>query len=129
MDASPQSFFTAPSPQSRPTGSPETSVALPPVNRAGTEEDFITALDTSVPHPMPRSMNNGATLDWSGKEPVEEPRHDRRWSLAITKRKTKDKATSVPSLDHSALGVPRDPNYDGLFRCSNPQTWSLMNHI
>ena len=122
MDASPQSFFTAPSPQSRPTGSPETSVTLPPVDRADTEEDFITALDASVPHPMPRSIDNGATLDWSGKELVVEPRHDRRWSLAITKRKTKDKATSVSSLDHSTLDVPRDPDYDGSFRRSNPQT-------
>ena len=128
-DASPQSFFTTPSPQRRPTGSPEASVALPPVNRANTEEDFITTLDASVPHPMPRSIDNGATLDWSGKEPVEEPKHERRWSLAIAKRKTKDKATSVSSLEHPVLDVPRDPDYDGLFHCSKPQTQSLMTRI
>ena len=122
MDASPQSFFTTPSPRGRPTGSPETSVAPPPVDRPDTEENFTTAMDASVPHPMPRSIDNGATLDWSGKEPVEEPRHDRRWSLAITKRKTKDKATSVSSLDHFALDVPPDPDYDGLFLRSSPQS-------
>jgi len=125
-DASPQSFFTTPSPQRRPPGPSVTGVGFPPVNRADTEEDFVTPLDASVPHPMPRSIDNGATLDWSGKEVVEEPRHDRRWSLSITKRRTKDKVTSIPSLDHSPLDVSHESDYDGLFHCPNSQMWPLI---
>ena len=92
------------------------------MNRADTGEDFIASLDTSIPHPIPRSLDNGATLDWSGKEAAEEPKHDRKWSLSITKRKTKDKTMSTSSLDHSPLDISRDSNYDGLFCRVNPRT-------
>jgi hypothetical protein len=114
-DTSPQSFFTDSSSHSRDPISP-LNIAFPPVNRADTGEDFVASLGASVPHPMPRSLNDGATLDWSGKEAVEEPKHDRKWSLSITKRKIKDKAMSISSLDHShsPLDISRDSNYEGL---------------
>jgi hypothetical protein len=67
-------------------------------------------------------MDNGATLDWSGKEAIEEPKHDRKWSLSMTKRKIKDKAMSISSPDHSPLDISRDSNYDGLLHRSNQQT-------
>jgi len=98
------------------------------MHRADTGEDFVASLDASIPHPMPRSLDNGATLDWSGKEGVEEPKHDRKWSLSITKRKAKDKATSS-SLDHSPLDISRDSNYGGLFHRAYPQTQPLMTYI
>ena len=92
------------------------------MNRADTGEDFITSLDASIPHPMPRSLDNGATLDWSGKEVAEEPKLNRKWSLSITKRKARDKATSTSSLDHPPLDISRDSNYHGLFCRAYPQT-------
>ena len=114
-DASPQSFFSnLPSPNKDPS-SPGENVAFPSVNRTDKGDDFVASLDSSVPHPMPRSLDNGATLDWSGKEITEEPRHDRKWSLSINKRKPKDKATSISSLDHSSLDIPHDSTYDGIF--------------
>lgn len=64
---------------------------------------------------MPRSLDNGATLDWSGKEIAEEPKHDRKWSLSIPKRRAKDKTMSTSSLDPPSLDIPRDSSYDGLF--------------
>lgn len=75
----------------------------------------MASLDANVPHPMPRSIDNGTTLDWSGKEAVEESRHGRKWSLSVTKRRTKDKTKSMSSLDHSPLDTSRDSDYDGLF--------------
>ena len=70
---------------------------------------------------MPRSLDNGATLDWSGMEIAEELKHDRKWSLSINKRKTKDKTTSVSSLDHSPLDISHDSTYDGPFHRAYPQ--------
>lgn len=119
-DTSPQSFFTTSSPHSRIPISPAVNVVSPSVDRADTGENFVASLDASAPHPMPRSLDDGATLDWSGKDVVEEPKHDRRWSLSIPKRKTKDKAMSITSLDHSPLDTSSD--YDGLFYSSDPQT-------
>jgi len=66
---------------------------------------------------MPRSLDNGATLDWSGKEIVGEPKRDRKWSL---KRKAKDKAVSISSLGHSPLDIPRDSDYDGSSHSFDP---------
>lgn len=123
-EASPQSFFSNSSSPSRAPVSPRESVAFPSTGHAG--EDFVATLDASVPHPMPRSLDNGATLDWSGREMTEEPKHDRKWSLAINKRKAKDKATSVSSLDHSSLDIPQESSYDGLSYRNSPQTEILM---
>ena len=120
-DTSPQSFFSVSSSQSRVPASPAANVAFPPINRADTGEDFIASLDASIPHPMPRSLDNGATLDWSGKEVAEEPKLNRKWTLSITKRKPKDKAMSTSSPDHSPLDISRDSNYGGLFYCAYPQ--------
>jgi len=122
MDTSPQSFFSTSSSQSKAPVPPAANVEFPAVNRAGTREDFVASLNAGVPYPMPRSLDNGATLDWSGGEAIEEPKHDRKWSLSINKRKTKDKAMSISSLDHSPLDMSRDSDFDGLFRRSNPRT-------
>jgi hypothetical protein len=115
-DTSPQSFFSDLSSPSRAPVPPGGNVAFPSIGRTDTGDDFVASLDASVPHPMPRSLDNGATLDWSGKEITDEPRHDRKWSLSINKRKTKDKATSISSLDHSSSGIPPESTYDGMFR-------------
>lgn len=114
-DTSPHSFFSTPSPQTRAPASPTTNVAFPSTSNADAGEDFIVSLDATAPHPMPRSLDNGATLDWSGKEITEEPKHDRKWSLSIPKRRAKDKTMSTTSLDHPSLDIPRDSNYDGVF--------------
>ena len=124
-DASPHSFFSNPSSPSRAPVSPVENVTFPSINRTDTGEDFVSTSDVTVPHPMPRSLNGGATLDWSGKEAAEEPKHDRKWSLSINKRKTKDKATFTPSLDHPSQGVPLNSDYDGLFHHRSPQTQVL----
>ncbi|KAF9643854.1 hypothetical protein BDM02DRAFT_3175491 [Thelephora ganbajun] len=124
-ETSPQSFFSTSSSQSRAPLSPGASIAFPSINSADAAEDFVASLDASVPHPMPRSPDNGATLDWSGKEVAGEPRHDRKWSLSINKRKTKGKATSISSLDHSPIDNSRDSNYDErvarIRACMKPQ--------
>ena len=113
-DASPHSFFSDSSSPTKALVSPEQITASPSSNHA-TGEDFITTSDAVVSHPIPRSLDNGATIDWSGKEVIEEPKRDKRWSLSINKRKTKDKATSISSLDHFSSAIPRDSDYDGLF--------------
>lgn len=118
-NASPQSFFSnSPSPTNVPV-SPGENTTPPPVDREDTGEDLDGTLDSAVSHPMPRSLDNGATLDWSGKEVTEEPKHERKWSLAINKRKGKDKVMSAASLDNSSLGISRHSDYDGSFHHHN----------
>ena len=126
-DVSPQSFFST-STQSRVPASPEENVVFPFMNHTDAEEDFASTSDASIPHPMPRSLDNGVTLDWSGKEVAEQPKRERKWSLSINKRKTQGKATSIPSLDNSSPRTSRDPTYDGMFR-HNPQTQCLITDI
>ena len=77
---------------------------------------------------MPLLLDNGATLDWSRNEVGEEPKHERRWSLAIKKRKNKDKTMSISSPDHSPLGIPHNCDYDGLFH-HNPQARLLIPYV
>lgn len=128
-DASPHSFFSNPSSPNRAPVSPGENVTFPSIDRAGAGEDVVSTSEATVPYPMPRSLDNGATLDWSGKEAVEEPKLDRKWSLSINKRKTKDKAVFTPSLDNLSPGVPLDCDYDGLFRHRNPQTQFLTIRV
>jgi hypothetical protein len=128
-DASPQSFFSNPSSPTRAPVPPGGNIAFPSINHAATGEDSVPTSDAIVPYPMPRSLDNGVTLDWSGKEAVEEPKLDRKWSLSINKRKTKDKAVSIPSPDYPSPSVPRDCDYEGLFQRRNPQTQLLMTRI
>ena len=128
-DTSPHSFFSTSSSPNRVPVPPAVDIAFPSIDRTSTRDDFIASLDASVPHPMPRSLDDGATLDWSGKEVVEEPKHDRKWSLSINKRKTKDKAMSISSLDHSPPDISCGSNYDGLFYHAYPQMQLLMTHI
>jgi hypothetical protein len=74
---------------------------------------------------MPRSLDDGATLDWSGKEVAEEPKHDKKWPLLINKRKVKDKAVTASALDPSPPGISPDSDYDGSFRPDIPQLFLL----
>jgi hypothetical protein len=56
--------------------------------------DFSPSVgDTFALHPVPVSSNDGATLDWSGYDAMEE-RHDRKWSISVAKRKGKHKPTT-----------------------------------
>lgn len=126
---SPQSFFSNPSSPSRTSFSPGDNIPIHSTNRADTGEDFVATSDAVVSHPTPRSLDNGVTLDWSGKEAAEGPKHERKWSLSIHKRKTKDKAVSASSLDHSSSGVTRESDYDGLFNNHNPQTHLLTARV
>ncbi|KAJ7596637.1 hypothetical protein C8J56DRAFT_882340 [Mycena floridula] len=50
-------------------------------------------------HPVPTSLDDGSTLDWSGPAPEEE-KMERRWTLSITRHKEKEKP---PQITMSAL--------------------------
>jgi hypothetical protein len=72
-----------------------TGVTFPPSNgfNAGESEvDFRPSVSATASHPVPRSTDDGVTLDWSGDK-LSDEKLDRRWSLSITKRKPKDKPT------------------------------------
>ena len=107
----------------------EGNIVFPSVHHADAGEDFVAPSEFTISHPMPRSLDNGATLDWSGKEATDEPKHDRKWSLSINKRKPKDKVVSLSPLDHSSLGITRDSDYDGLFHHHSLQTQLLTAHV
>ncbi|KAJ6520030.1 hypothetical protein C8R45DRAFT_953640 [Mycena sanguinolenta] len=47
-------------------------------------------------HPVPSSLDEGTTLDWSGIG-SEDDRSERRWTMSITKRKDKDMKERHPS--------------------------------
>jgi hypothetical protein len=48
-------------------------------------------------HPVPSSLDDGATLDWTGSG-SEDERHERRWSFSISKLKGKEKAPQSNSV-------------------------------
>ena len=127
-DVSPHSFFSNPSSPSRAPISPGEHITFPSVNCTDAGEDFASTSDPTFSHPMPRSLDNGATLNWSSIEVGEEPKHERRWSLAINKHKNKDKAMTISSPDRSSIVIPHDYDYDGLFH-HNLQTWLLIPYV
>jgi hypothetical protein len=60
----------------------------------GAASDVDFSPSTSLPprtHPVPSSSDDGVTLDWAGTLSGYE-RHERRWTLSISKRKDKGKA-------------------------------------
>ncbi|KAG7098958.1 hypothetical protein E1B28_000846 [Marasmius oreades] len=88
-----------------PTGTAFPSNGSPPV-----DIDFSPSTETTnystplgsrkIPsHPVPWSSDDGSTLDWSGIP--EDDKHERRWTLSISKGKGKDKEqlTSVMSIE------------------------------
>ncbi|KAI0308180.1 hypothetical protein B0F90DRAFT_130923 [Multifurca ochricompacta] len=81
--------------------------SLPPLNPQASriakpslesELDFSPSVGIDHLHPVPTSMDDGATLDWGGTL-SEEDKADRRWSLSITKRKPKDRPIVALSKD------------------------------
>jgi hypothetical protein len=54
------------------------------------EIDFSPSTGITPLHPVPLSSNGGATLDWTGPLSDDE-KHDRKWTLSITRAKSKDK--------------------------------------
>ena len=71
--------------------------AVPPLSAHNVESevDFSPSIGVVTEHPVPSSSNGGATLDWTGS--ASEDERDKRWSLAITKRKHKDKTAFYTS--------------------------------
>ncbi|KAH8997325.1 hypothetical protein EDB92DRAFT_2052299 [Lactarius akahatsu] len=81
--------------------------SLPPLNPQASrianpslesELDFSPSVGIDRLHPVPTSVDDGATLDWGGTL-SEEDKTDRKWSLSITKRRHKDKPLPVLSKD------------------------------
>jgi hypothetical protein len=63
----------------QPTSSPgKTSIS--------SDLDFGPSVGAFAAHPVPASLDNGATLDWSGSA----SRTDGRWKISATKRKGKE---------------------------------------
>uniref|UniRef100_A0A0W0FGM0 Uncharacterized protein n=1 Tax=Moniliophthora roreri TaxID=221103 RepID=A0A0W0FGM0_MONRR len=77
-----------------PTASASTHPILPTQTSHPPEIDFspstnpvpVTPPKKILPHPVPLSPDDGASLDWSGT-----PEDERRWSLSTSKRKGKEK--------------------------------------
>jgi hypothetical protein len=77
--------------------------------------DFSPLTGVTSVHPVPASLDNGITLDWSGLASNE--RSERRWKLSTTKRREKEqlphlnlvmdqleKTHSGKAYDHSFVG-------------------------
>lgn len=60
--------------------------------------DFSPSVGIDRLHPVPTSVDDGATLDWGGTL-SEEDKPDRKWPLSITMRRHKDKPLPVLSKD------------------------------
>lgn len=61
--------------------------------------DFSPSISASAGHPVPRSTDDGATLDWSGDKSADD-KLDRRWSLSMAKRKPKDTNFEKPIAEN-----------------------------
>ena len=53
--------------------------------------DFSPSVGKTPDHPVPTSSNDGATLDWSGISSGGEDKRERKWSMPLTRRSSKDK--------------------------------------
>ena len=73
------------------------------------EIDFSPSTGITPLHPVPLSSNGGATLDWTGPSSDEE-KHDRKWTLSISRAKSKDK---LP-LASKAVVEKQDSIFTGL---------------
>ncbi|KAI0068164.1 hypothetical protein BV25DRAFT_1793524 [Artomyces pyxidatus] len=62
------------------------------------ELDFSPSVGIDSLHPVPTSSDYGATLDWAGSV-SEEDKTDRRWTLSLAKRKSKDKPPILVSKE------------------------------
>ncbi|KAG6817747.1 hypothetical protein H0H87_004538 [Tephrocybe sp. NHM501043] len=73
---------------------------MSPVSLTSHKESFSSDIDFSPStgaafmHPVPASLDNGLTLDWSGLE----DRHESRWKLTSTKRKEKEVLPPIASV-------------------------------
>lgn len=70
------------------------------------EVDFSPLSGTSTAHPVPASLDNGMTLDWSGFAGSE--KSERRWRLSTSKRK---ETQQLPHI--SLVADQQDKAYSG----------------
>lgn len=72
--------------------------------------DFSPSAGKSALHPVPKSADDGATLDWSGSTSEEEGR-DRRWTMSLSRKSSKEKH---PTLSRKAVVEKQDILYTGM---------------
>ncbi|KAF4573167.1 hypothetical protein EYR36_007677 [Pleurotus pulmonarius] len=93
-------------PRQTPYQPPAVSSPQQPAVITNSEVDFGPSIAANavpaVLHPVPSSMDHGATLDWgAGADISDEEREkvDKRWSLSLSKRKGKEKVDNSASSD------------------------------
>ncbi|KAA1468019.1 hypothetical protein DENSPDRAFT_927033 [Dentipellis sp. KUC8613] len=90
---------------------------------AESEVDFSPSVGIDRSHPVPTLLDDGRTLDW-GAPPSEDEKPDKKWSLSIPKRKSKDKE-KAGDPDRDTLGKQESLYAEKLRRISasaKPQT-------
>jgi hypothetical protein len=95
-ELSPRSSFSTGSSPTTPSRM-STGITFPTsdaLSAGESEVDFRPSVSVTVSHPVPRSIDDGATLDWSGSK-LSDEKFDRRWSLSIARRKPKERSTSA----------------------------------
>jgi hypothetical protein len=75
---------------------PTTTSPSPRKASVTSDIDFSPSIGVSSIHPVPASLDNGATLDWSGF--AFDERSERRWHLSTTKRKGKEKLPQLSTV-------------------------------
>ncbi|OCB87908.1 hypothetical protein A7U60_g5045 [Sanghuangporus baumii] len=69
--------------------------------------DFSPSTGKSSLHPVPKSSDDGATLDWSGSA-ADDDKHEKKWTMPLPRRSSKDKN---PPLSRKALVEKQDVKY------------------
>ncbi|KAL5519275.1 hypothetical protein ACEPAH_958 [Sanghuangporus vaninii] len=69
--------------------------------------DFSPSTGKSSLHPIPKSSDDGATLDWSGLA-TDDDKHEKKWTMPLPRRSSKDKK---PPLSRKALVEKQDVQY------------------
>lgn len=57
--------------------------------------DFSPSIGKTKSHPIPTSADDGATLDWSGTLTSDDEKRERKWSVHLTRKPSKEKYPPV----------------------------------
>ncbi|KAF9460106.1 hypothetical protein BDZ94DRAFT_1266679 [Collybia nuda] len=96
-----------------------TSSPSPRKASVSSEIDFGPSVGVSYTHPVPASLDNGITLDWSGYAFYE--RSERKWHLSTVKRKGKEKLPQVTTVIDQQAKAHTD-KLSGIKALSTPHT-------
>lgn len=108
------SLPSASGPSSNASSSPFVAKSALPFSDPNTPDkaefiDFSPSTGKSTLHPVPKSSDDGATLDWSGPT-TDDDKHEKKWTMSLPRRSSKEK--KLP-LSRKALVEKQDVQYSG----------------